>query len=706
MTIRRRSQIAKRFSKIRGVSASEKSMLLRIGEVVDGAINNRTPANPFETNTRTKLDPRLPPPSVINVKDGVRSIQLSWPAVNSSILLYYKVSILSIDNDEEVLNKVTSTPSFIYKGGAGKYRALIHSVGRNGTASRATGVEFTIPSTVMIMEGSKNGVQTISPIVNETVLTPEDYNVFVWASFTLNNFANPASNSQAVAQLLMGDDIDTAVVLQTISLFGESETFTNMDDNTGAGISRPNNPTRSIGELFQTSQSLRFAVEDVTDAMAGNLNTFWVRITGRQTSDNTNENDVASLSIVVWVASTGREVVLPDVPAVLKSVDTGHYQKGNGAGQGNGFTTNIDSPITGSDGTIANLWTTNIWVKPAYLDLTDTSESFQILTSFSSASSYSSVFSGNHFPHNSRALFFHKTNDADDDFAGGSYPAEPRIRLGAFATRSRGSNPGSPGIPPGGGGGQVGPSIAVYDNGDGFGTRTYISDDTTDFFPDGIKKWHMVTAVWAGDNVTHGNQKMFLYVNGQPVNESLVDITDDETTTVVQVAQDTKIGGAELANIYGSAMCYVGASNGSDLVGSSATDTISKGLYVAGSVAINDTLNNESISPKVSSCGWWNVALTASEVLALYNNGVDFNWKSNSGAYQSASSIQHYWQMANLEGKETIVDSGLNAVTASDLIKDENLPEGIIYPISFVPFIQGVSEGIHLDEDVPGDEDN
>jgi hypothetical protein len=152
---RRRSTIARRIAKIRGLPADEKQLLLRVGDLIDAQINNRTPANPFEPG-RVKSDPRLPPPTNVTTEPGIKTSKLSWPAVDSSILSHYEILVRNLDTGlEETF--ISYTNIFFFKGRVGgNYSGSVRSVGRNGTKSPiVTEVEFFVPENVMLIVTGK-----------------------------------------------------------------------------------------------------------------------------------------------------------------------------------------------------------------------------------------------------------------------------------------------------------------------------------------------------------------------------------------------------------------------------------------------------------------------------------------------------------------------------------------------------------------------
>lgn len=340
---RRRSIMAQRMSKMRGVAPEEKTLLRQIGELIDASINNRTPANPFESEARTRNSKQLPPVGVLTPKEGVRSVKIEWQAIDSSILLYYKVRITNLDTGETETDQIAYTNNFTFKGSSGSYRAEVVSVGRNGTASVASRVEFSIPDSVMILEGTKLGISTAGNTISETVLTPKNYQVFVWASFTIDSFAFPTENPVPSVELRVGDSVDNSALIQVIDVFPSSETFANADDSAFSGISRPS-PSPGRTATFETSQTIQFDPYEVPDEFAGKNTKFFVVVRNREPLD-----DVVSLAIVVWVASGG----VPDVVGFnARSIDL------NGVDEW--FARDNLAQTWG----IADSWSLSFWVKP------------------------------------------------------------------------------------------------------------------------------------------------------------------------------------------------------------------------------------------------------------------------------------------------------------------------------------------------------
>jgi len=318
---RRRSTIARRIAKIRGLPADEKQLLLRVGDLIDAQINNRTPANPFEPG-RVKSDPRLPPPTNVTTEPGIKTSKLSWPAVDSSILSHYEILVRNLDTGlEETF--ISYTNIFFFKGRVGgNYSGSVRSVGRNGTKSPiVTEVEFFVPENVMLIEGSKNGFNTVGTIVSEDLLHFQAHKIFAWGAFTLDKLIGNPSNPVVSLQLLRseaGQTINDAVLIETITMEEATLSATCADDTLFGGISRPalsgdaaSDPTFVRGSTFETSQSTMFSPIEVTADQAGKTFIYYLRAIGREAVD-----DVISLSLTLWSASAGQGDQVPSIPIV------------------------------------------------------------------------------------------------------------------------------------------------------------------------------------------------------------------------------------------------------------------------------------------------------------------------------------------------------------------------------------------------------
>ena len=191
-------QIANRFKKIRGLDYSEKRILVRIGELIDGALNNRGPANPAALSPLRKLirSRKLPPPRNLRSTVGVRSAKIEWDPVDSPILLMYEIQLVNTATNLTTFHSAFTTRHYI--GQSGTFRAKVRSVSRNGFASpyNFVPITFTVQDDVLYLEGNKHEPTLQSYIISEDIFTPEEYKVFCWTGYTLNTFANSFSNPE------------------------------------------------------------------------------------------------------------------------------------------------------------------------------------------------------------------------------------------------------------------------------------------------------------------------------------------------------------------------------------------------------------------------------------------------------------------------------------------------------------------------------
>ena len=130
---RRRNTIAKRLAKMQGLPRDEKEMLVRVGNLIDAALNNRQPGNPYEP-ARNKNSRIVYPVTGLTTTVGVRRVKLVWDATPSDILLRYEVTITNTDDGTTVV-KTTFTNNLSFYGAQGKYNAKVISVGRDGSSS-------------------------------------------------------------------------------------------------------------------------------------------------------------------------------------------------------------------------------------------------------------------------------------------------------------------------------------------------------------------------------------------------------------------------------------------------------------------------------------------------------------------------------------------------------------------------------------------
>jgi hypothetical protein len=271
---RRNSQITKRLSKMRGILPVEKDLLRRIGEIIDGGINNRGPTNPgINPRRRTIRNPKLPPPRNTSVQAGVGNATITWGAVNSPILNFYEVEIINTDTRLSQL-KLAFSNKLIF-GDNGTFKVRARCVARNGDASPyGDEVTFQIADDVLFLEGNKHESTLAQNLIIEDIYTPENYKVFCWGAFNLNSNFVPGDNPIPV----MDFSRDTLYpIFSQLKMFPESENFVN----------------QNADDFFESSQGAMFKpfpIEE-TAAFKDTENTFNVFVNDR--------NDAASLSMTL-----------------------------------------------------------------------------------------------------------------------------------------------------------------------------------------------------------------------------------------------------------------------------------------------------------------------------------------------------------------------------------------------------------------------
>jgi len=364
MGTRRRSAISNRFSKMRGLSPEEKALMVRVGELIDAAVNNRTPTNPASGLRINRTDPRLPPPTRFFSQAGIRTMKISWTAVDSSILQHYDLLFINQDTGAEE-RQISFTNDYVFKGRiGGNYKLLISSVGRNGTRSPVTELEFFVPDNVMLLEGTKNSANTIGTLIEEDIAMLQDHRIFAWGSFTLDKLIAGQSNNPVVLQLLrsFSGSILTAEVIEEITMFPATESATNLDEIAlGGTISRPSHPgAEPRGSTLETGQSVMFSpitvtAQDVANAGGGEA-TFFLRALNRDV-----EEDVTSLSLVLWSAFAGRGTQIPGDPFVPEpAIADGHFK----CIETDGASDFLHGTITDNTRIVASSFTIGIWIKP------------------------------------------------------------------------------------------------------------------------------------------------------------------------------------------------------------------------------------------------------------------------------------------------------------------------------------------------------
>lgn len=300
---RRKSQITKRLQGIRGLLPIEKDLLKRIGELADGAINNRGPANPGISGVRKVVrSPILPPPRNLTVDIGPKNAKVEWNPVDSPVLNFYEVQITdSITNISQLKLAFTNR---IYLGGPGKFSVRVRSVGRNGNASPYSPViSFEVQDDVIFLEGNSLGPTALGPGVAEDIYLPLDYRLFVWGAYNLSTFSDKGENPVPIMDLSVNGFYP---IISRLFMFGENEGFSNVDDTTVPGIVRSGSGLRP--GHFETSQGALFKPFYVDSAtLAGLTNTespFYMFLNQR---DDTTNASISMLSIPATLSEINEE---------------------------------------------------------------------------------------------------------------------------------------------------------------------------------------------------------------------------------------------------------------------------------------------------------------------------------------------------------------------------------------------------------------
>lgn len=251
---RRKSLIAKRLSKMRGITPIEKDLLKRIGEIADGAINNRGPANPGISGLRrTVRSPLLPPPRGIVYDVGPKRAKIEWNPIDSPVLNFYEVQVTNNDTNISTLKLAFTNRIFI--SDSGTFTVKVRSVARNGDASpySSESVTFTIQDDVLFLDGNKFDPLVTDILLFEDIFTPLDYKVFAWGAYNLADFVDTGANDNPVMDLSVNGFYP---ILSRLFMPIETESFSNVDDASITGETRPGTGTR--GGMLQTNHAAMF----------------------------------------------------------------------------------------------------------------------------------------------------------------------------------------------------------------------------------------------------------------------------------------------------------------------------------------------------------------------------------------------------------------------------------------------------------------
>lgn len=609
MAVRRLSAISKRLSKMRGLPYNEKQMLVRIGETIDAAINNRTPTNP-NLDGRFRSDPRLPPPRNVLAQEGVRSVKLEWPAVDSSILANYEILVTNLDTGVTE-RKVSFTNELVYKGRiGGNYEARVRSVGRNNTKSDLSKIEFFVSDDVMLLEGAKNGATTVSETVSEDIRLFANHKIFIWGSFTIDKLiAGGGLNSSVTLQLLRGPEgstIDNATLVEQITMFAATESAANYDSTAlGGGIFRPATTEGDLirSSTFETSQSVMFSPFAVPDDEGETTNVFFIRAINRETED-----DIADLAITLFSAfeGTGDQVpsdpFSPD-PAIVtddrNSIE--FYQNDHEYVRG---------IVTQPFRLVGGFWTFACWFKldriGGSVSIAGGRPGFALADRVGIAPAFGTNFGQNvnsisirYFPDTQLAAQVHRM---DVSLGGKSSTGNPGTSSGSGLWRK-----------------------TVNTNED-----DVAETDSSPLLPNGIDDWHFLVITYQnGVGAT-------VYINAS---EQSPDFDDTDT-----IEMDT---GLEQNWFFGA----------------DGTSLLTNGIYDGPDPSSNPT-DGENMDGKIHSAGFWNRALTLAEITELYNSGdgADIHWLNDGTSYLGSGNLVHYWQFGAVKSDLFFVgrDTGLS----------------------------------------------
>lgn len=651
MAIKTRSTITRRLAKIKGLPSDERRLLERIGTLLDAKINNRALANPVGQG-RIRVDPRLPPPRNLSAQEGIKSAKISWPAVDSSILSHYELTITNTSTGEEK-RFVSYTNTFFFKGEVGgEYTATVASVGRNGITSPVLErLTFTVPIDIMLLEGTKNGYNTAGIQVIEDMELLKGHKIFAWGSFTIDSvIAGSGTGNPTVSLNLYRGDKDTflpaeATLLETIPIYKASESATCLANTALGGITRPalsgsaaTDTAFERGTTFETSFSVMFAPFEVPDDEVGNLSNFILEATGRE-----DANDVISLSLTLWSAAEGEAEFIPATPVIIepayvypwfRSISLNEDMNGGIAGLTNtlpatqgkdflhrGFT---DPPqnsgaIPASRQLFSDHFSFSCWIKfrrwsyylyPGPLTSNSVFATHSIFQPPISGRWGAQSSAGSSGGTNSLILAVSRQEDFSDQIV-------TRISVG-------GADDDSDGLPDTGGFIEF---QDAYTNADGSEFTDPTFSGINPVWIDGLNEWHFVTITF------EPSVGVRLYVNGGEKTGPASNTTTTVTPDNVPVHPRIFVFGCDrAANMYttsptGVITRFVGLANikAGNLFPRSCADCI---IYAA---------------------GLWNTTLDIFDHAALYNSGdgasAGKNWRNNFDDYNRAANLVHYWQM-------------------------------------------------------------
>jgi len=349
--IPRKSRFAERIGKMRGLMPIEKDLLRRIGELSDGAINNRAPTNPGTQNRRILVrSSLLPPPVGLTVQVGPKSAKIEWHPVDSPVLQMYEAEVTN--RDTNLTDVKFCFTNRLYVGGSGRYRVKVRSVSRDGHASPygSTVLQFTLQDDLIFLEGTGVGPTKKTNIVIEDITTPVNYKVFAWGSLNLGNFNDAFQNSVPVMDLSINGWYPR---WSRIVGFRETALFSNLDDAGLIGEDRTaHGGTRSGMLMTPISWMFKPFYVEAFPGLAGTTPKFYMIVTNPQ--DDTGETNLSLLSIPASITTIQEEEFISGTSIDL-GVTGNSIRVINGPGG--------SAPTRGIDLSMGNSFTLAMWVK-------------------------------------------------------------------------------------------------------------------------------------------------------------------------------------------------------------------------------------------------------------------------------------------------------------------------------------------------------
>lgn len=653
---RRRSHIAKRFQHMRGLPAGEKSLLIRVGEVLDSMINNRGPSNPSEPGRR-RVDPKLPPPTQITHEPGIRSAKLTWPAVDSSILSHYKLIVTNLETGNTE-NFISYTNTFFFKGRiGGNYKAIVNSVGRGGTESiNVATINFFVSEDVMQLEGAKNSFNAVGTTIFEDIRFEAGQSIYVWSAFTLDKLIGGAAtgNTEVAVRLYISPEgstelDDNAVLVDENTQYIATESFACLDvDALGDNIDRPtleepalsDSSINARGGTYETTYELMFRPIQVTALTQGKRNVFFIQVVGRET-----EADITGLSISLWAANdgTGDFAVSDPLTDPDPAVVIGHK---NSIEIHAGYDESDSTDQYLHDNTLANgfnrfgitsRWTIAFWIK--WLRLGSPVTLFH--TWEDRAPDTSRLY-------NSVNISFERVTTGI-----GGFPSAIRTRV-------------------------------IVGDKDG-NTGTWTRDDNYDGGTG--QDVDVLTQDWQGVNALFQNNDEGV-LNIPLLNHWWFIVFRYNENNGVRVSQAGTFRGASSDTTSGLTFDETGARN--TLIGSAANNLYSSGEFIG-----SNTKGTQPAVCRLHAVGMWSEQIRlGSDELALYNagNGTEFedgdpmDWRQNktileiptlTWEYKSGNQLVHYWQMGAVDtAKKWIArDTGINPLESGGNDGDRDMSD-------------------------------